>query len=1087
MISMKLRTVQIALQFLIFVALVFAYQDANAQISRGGTPKSFELNLPGDIPRVKMPAIDLARLEAEDVVNDQSNLPYRFAQPFTVSYNLQNSGIWVDLPNGDRIWRFEISCPGALSVNLLYDRFYMPPGALYYLYNEDRTQILGAFGSHNNKPHGKFATALIFNETIILDYYEPAAVKGQGQLSIAQVSHGYRPVIHFENAEGLGDAGNCQVNVNCSPEGDNWQVTKKAAALITLNGFALCSGTLLNNTAQDCTPYFLTADHCIDPTFDAVTNPNIGGMVFYWNFERPGCANTGPVPTETTSGATVVANPSSSSVANTSDFALLELGENPNDDYDVYFAGWDASGTPGNTGVGIHHPAGDAKKIATHDIVPQSVVNNHYWRIFWSQTPNGWSVTEGGSSGSGLFNQDHRIIGQLFGGFAGGQPNCNDPANDEGDYGKLSFSWDNAGATDSHRRLRDWLDPVGNGTNQVMTGAADPCGSNTCDLTSAGLSNVSCNNNGTPDNPTDDFYTFTLNPAGIDLGTSYTVTGGGVTPTTANYGAPASFSTAPGTVGGGNIMITITDSNNGGCTITATIVDNGGCDNSEPCDLQDAGLSNIICDDRGTANPNDDTFTFQLNPTGTGLSDVYKVDGYRVGPRQANYGGPTTFQTSIGSVNNGDLVITITDSEDPDCQLVIIVPSPGPCSGTPTCNLSNAGLSNVACNDNGTPTDPSDDLITFSLDPDGTNLSGGYTVSGTGMIPASGSYGASTGFAAQPGTAGSGALVLTITDNEDPDCQLLVTVNDPGVCSVSNTCLISVDGLSGVVCMDNDTATDPSDDFISFSLNPSGSTLGATYTLSGPGIATSTGNPYGIATAFSSFNGTAGNGNLILTITDDSDPNCTLSVTIMDPGSCSDDNGGGGNGDCGLDQVSCQSVTLVIGANGTVVINPQDVLVVDDPDCNYTVLQLAPRSTTYRCFQLGNTSALFRITDTDGNSMNCSATVTVIDPNGFCDESGADGESLGGSGSVETNAVSKLEAYPNPVKTQLFVALPGNGLGLGTLFLYNSYGQVVRKELIEADTQRRLQLNVSDLAEGVYVLSYYFNGERYQTRVVINR
>ncbi|MEM9992177.1 MAG: hypothetical protein AAF738_10460, partial [Bacteroidota bacterium] len=126
----------------------------------------------------------------------------------------------------------------------------------------------------------------------------------------------------------------------------------------------------------------------------------------------------------------------------------------------------------GTGGVGIHHPSGDVKMIATHSTTPQSVQSSRYWRIYWNVTPNGHSVTEGGSSGSGLFQSSGLLIGQLFGGFDGGQPNCDDPFSDEGDYGKLSYSWDNNGATDSRRRLRDWLDPVSGGTTTAVAGRA---------------------------------------------------------------------------------------------------------------------------------------------------------------------------------------------------------------------------------------------------------------------------------------------------------------------------------------------------------------------------------------------------------------------------------------------------------------------------------------------------------------------------------------------------------------------------------------------------------------------------------------
>ncbi len=493
---MNLKTLSLILCSFLFITV-----NVHAQISRGGTPKSVRLGIPNDnIEVISMPSVDVAAMVLEDADRAMSNLPYRFAKGFAVNYNLVNSGSWTNLANGDRIWRLQITCKDALSINFLYDDFFIPQGGLVYIYDKDLTEVLGAFGAHNNRSSGKFATGLVNNTSVIIEYYEPSAVIGQGIISINQIAHGYRD---FEGVvgipEGLGDAGSCQVNVNCSPEGDDWQDEKKAVARILINGVETCTGSLINNIAQDCTPYFLTANHCIDPTYDAVTNPDVSGAVFYWNYERSGCANTGTVPIETTAGATVIANSNPPGGADTaSDFALFELTENPSDVYDVYTAGFDASGDSGTGGVGIHHPGLDAKKIATHSITPGIVVNDNYWRIYWDETVNGHSVTEGGSSGSGLWNSDKRLIGQLFGGFLGGQPNCNDPFDDEGDYGRISVSWDGiAGNTDPARRLKDWLDPNDTG-DLVVDGTyctvpdyvlnADPsvgsnCGANSIDYT----------------------------------------------------------------------------------------------------------------------------------------------------------------------------------------------------------------------------------------------------------------------------------------------------------------------------------------------------------------------------------------------------------------------------------------------------------------------------------------------------------------------------------------------------------------------------------------------------------------------------
>ncbi|GJM32290.1 MAG: hypothetical protein DHS20C18_12910 [Saprospiraceae bacterium] len=462
----------------IYVLLAFWSIPIQGQLSKPILPKSYSAaSIKADVPTKTMSSVDVAKARVEDAVKDlQPGTPWRFALPIAVNLNLKNSGTWEQLPDGSRVWRLRIDCPGAISVNFLYSDFFLPEGATLHLYTPDRKQLRGAFTSQNNKPDRKMATALMMGESVVLEYYEPAKVQGQGSLAISTVNHGYRG--YGEANAHLGNSGSCQVDVNCS-EGNAWQTIKKSVAKYTRNGSAWCSGALINNSAQDCRPLFLTANHCAEPIpLDAINSPTTGStLVFYWNFERSGC-NDGSAAddTQTTTGASILANPLVNGAhASSSDFALYLLTENPFPTYDVYFAGFNASGGIGSGSVGIHHPSGDAKKIATDGDSPTSVVNNFYWRIYWDQTANGWSVTEGGSSGSPLFNANGQIIGQLFGGFDGGQPNCSDPANDEGDYGKLSYSWTNGGAGDSRRRLWDHLDPVGSGANTVIAGSANPC------------------------------------------------------------------------------------------------------------------------------------------------------------------------------------------------------------------------------------------------------------------------------------------------------------------------------------------------------------------------------------------------------------------------------------------------------------------------------------------------------------------------------------------------------------------------------------------------------------------------------------
>lgn len=437
-----------------------------AQSGNENKPPSFFLNEESsNIPTVITPRIDVNNLLSEDALNDQLAQPKRFAVGHTVDYDLDNSGQWKYLPDGSRIWRLKIHCPNALTINLLYSDFFLPEGVEYYVYQPDYSEILGKFTDAQNRSNGKFATALTHFSTAIVELYEPRKLVGRSRLEIRQINHGYRSLESF-NTNG-GGSGPCQVDVNCSPEGDNWQTEKKSVARYMIDGTRVCTGTLVNNTAEDGRQLFLTAYHCVDD-LDAVTDPDASDYVFYWNFERSECGMDGSNTTATTTGATLLANHENS------DFALFELHENPRTVADVHYAGWDATGNVNNGGVSIHHPGGDFKKIATHNLTPTAdnwfnsrPPNSHLRVQPWNQTPNGYSITQSGSSGAPLFDNQKRVIGQLHG---GSNVDCNDPANDPGIYGALHYSWNNNSATTPQQRLRDWLDPVNNGATLVLNG-----------------------------------------------------------------------------------------------------------------------------------------------------------------------------------------------------------------------------------------------------------------------------------------------------------------------------------------------------------------------------------------------------------------------------------------------------------------------------------------------------------------------------------------------------------------------------------------------------------------------------------------
>lgn len=458
---------------LVLLAVIVALPlNGFSQLSEKSTPISFNrIDLPDYIPTEMMPALPMDDIRAEDIRDERNNEAPRFGYPFDVNLTLQNAGEWTDLPEGGRLWRLSVWCPGALSINLNWEQFWIPAGAQVHVYGVERKHIIGAFTAQNNrgtqaKP-GKFATGLVYDDQVIIEYFEPEAVKGQGHIKIAQVIHGYRyitiPDAHRIQAkhsatEGYGGSGSCQVNMNCS-EGNDWQDEKKGVAMMLINGTRWCSGSLINNSNEDGDLLYLTAYHCIDQEgLDATSgSTDASYFSFMWNYESPGCTSE-DITATVTNGATLLSNWNR---ASGSDFALFRLDEDPRDAGEqVYFNGWNRTNSPVSDGVGIHHPSGDIKKVATHDQTPTT--NGKYWRVNFDPTTNGHSVTEGGSSGSPLLDANGLILGQLFG---GSSINCTDPFSDYSVYGKVYKSWDGDGTAQS--RIKDYIDPAGTSPTSV--------------------------------------------------------------------------------------------------------------------------------------------------------------------------------------------------------------------------------------------------------------------------------------------------------------------------------------------------------------------------------------------------------------------------------------------------------------------------------------------------------------------------------------------------------------------------------------------------------------------------------------------
>jgi lysyl endopeptidase len=401
------------------------------------------------VSRLSLPAPDVAALLREDELRRGQDLPPRFAQPLPVHVTPATHGDWETLADGSLLWRLRVEALGALSLNLGFNRYRLPENGRLYLYTPDYKQMIRPFTAADNKEHGQLWTPILPGSEVVVAVTLPAAERHGLELLLTAVNYGYQEFGRSTRS------GSCNVDVVC-PEGDDWRDQIRSVAVISTGGSTFCTGFMVNNTAQDLTPYFMTARHC------GVSAGNAPSLVVYWNFENSICrevdtpGNGGPGDgslSQFQTGSTFRA------AYLPSDFTLVELDDEPDPAFNVYWAGWDATSDDSLWAVGIHHPRTNEKRIS-FEYNPTTTTS------YLGHTSPGegthvrvedWDLgtTEPGSSGSPLFNQDKRVVGQLHGGYAA----C---GNDLADwYGRVSVSWTGGGTSAS--RLRDWLDPLNSG------------------------------------------------------------------------------------------------------------------------------------------------------------------------------------------------------------------------------------------------------------------------------------------------------------------------------------------------------------------------------------------------------------------------------------------------------------------------------------------------------------------------------------------------------------------------------------------------------------------------------------------------
>lgn len=457
---------------LVLFGLIVFYSQAQPN-QRGGVPLGIYFSLDKQSIACSEHNLTLTHndLEIEDALKDDiTSTPYRVGISIPASVRVGQNGVHL-LDNGSIVWQQRIISTGSLAISLIFNDFIIPHNGKLFIYTPDGENILGYFDaeSSNRTP---FVTQIIPGDELIIEYSETESslqtFANNASIEVSEIIHFYRG---YKNSKDLGNSGGCQVNVNC-PEGNEWQKQKRGVAKVYLKkgtSWYNCSGSLVNNTANDGASYFLTADHCGG---DA-TEEERSVWQFYFQFERPDCSNDEePVNSNFITGCSLV---SRAPMSGGSDFQLLKLTDGVPRNFLPYFNGWDRSSTASKNGVSIHHPVGDVKKISTYTRTLTTTTPNisgsimaiySAWRVYWARTETNHGVTEKGSSGSPLFSSNGMVVGTL----SGGNSACTN-LSAEDFFGKFSYHWQSNGS-DQNQQLRPWLDPLG--ANPTMLSGLDP-------------------------------------------------------------------------------------------------------------------------------------------------------------------------------------------------------------------------------------------------------------------------------------------------------------------------------------------------------------------------------------------------------------------------------------------------------------------------------------------------------------------------------------------------------------------------------------------------------------------------------------
>ncbi len=368
--------------------------------------------------------------------------------------------------DGGLSWTIPVQSSGASGLRIGFSGMNLPLGAELYVFNE-AGEAHGPYTGRGMGNSGELVSHMISGERAFVQLRllgKPSkADLAQLRFTIAEIGH-IGP--QFELARRMksalaGEKAFCDFNATCVVNGEcasGWSylsdVRNAVAHMLFQSGryYYICSGGLMNNSRNDGTPLFLTANHCLSREREADT------LEAFFDFRASSCGDTGwcdysysqlRASFPSTLGAAMLASGSSG------DYSLMQLDQMPAGTR--HFMGWSTTAVATSNSTPLYrmsHPGGAPQAWSTHAVNANGFQCGTLPRgtYIYSNDTNG--ATEGGSSGSPVLNGSGQVVGQLYGACGSNLDDNCDAVNNLTVDGALAAYYPN---------VAPYLDPSGGG------------------------------------------------------------------------------------------------------------------------------------------------------------------------------------------------------------------------------------------------------------------------------------------------------------------------------------------------------------------------------------------------------------------------------------------------------------------------------------------------------------------------------------------------------------------------------------------------------------------------------------------------